>query len=516
MTLGPIKDWRFTTNDTAPLRVSKLEAARASILSLLSASEGGLKGRLSDVLQNPGFWPPENVPALTQGSLVPIEGEGDVLQTQGAISLAPHAWEEIEGDRSYESYWRFRIIKNDPSGEVVEPETGFFIYDAYGSYLGTHATTISPAVTVSSGWQDYSNITNGTAIKDQYPAAVYARPALMRGDEGIAISQVSRFRMTDVTDIEGVAAMFEGVYAAISLERTARMGETGALASLITTLTASVATDIGTLTSNIELEATARAGGDSANAELIATLDSTVGELSAEVIIHASTLVTLEGYAEARLELVTVAGSGRAQLTLHADANGGGGVDIVGDVSIDGDLMVTGSVPWEKLDLSTLVRKVTATGSGATPAAGASIVLAEESLGDTYPNGSYQLDIICGFQTNVGRVTADYMGLPFYTNYLSDGGLVVEIIKDGSVLGSSTFNASEYDASVSATRTVGYTRVDLFDVDDATLNEATVRLTAYRGNVDTGIVDEGDYYIRDVSATYTGVAATVRAKWVFI
>lgn len=71
--------------------------------------------------------------------------------------------------------------------------------------------------------------------------------------------------------------------------------------------------------------------------------------LSATVSTHSSAIALLNGYTEARWVTTAVAGSGRAQLAIFANANGGGGVDIVGDVKIDGDLLVTGSVSSSEL-----------------------------------------------------------------------------------------------------------------------------------------------------------------------
>lgn len=77
--------------------------------------------------------------------------------------------------------------------------------------------------------------------------------------------------------------------------------------------------------------------------------DQTVlAPLSATVSTHSAAIVDLEGRTSAYWEVVAVAG-GRAQLRVFADANGGGGVDIVGDTKIDGDLLVTGSVTSSEL-----------------------------------------------------------------------------------------------------------------------------------------------------------------------
>lgn len=56
----------------------------------------------------------------------------------------------------------------------------------------------------------------------------------------------------------------------------------------------------------------------------------------ARVSTTESAISTLNGKASAYWQVQAVAGNGRAQMTVHADANGGGGVDIVGDVAITG------------------------------------------------------------------------------------------------------------------------------------------------------------------------------------
>lgn len=77
--------------------------------------------------------------------------------------------------------------------------------------------------------------------------------------------------------------------------------------------------------------------------------DKTVlAPLQATVTTQAGAIVDLEGRTEAFWEVTAVAG-GRAQVRVFADANGGGGVDIVGDTKISGNLLVTGSVTYGEL-----------------------------------------------------------------------------------------------------------------------------------------------------------------------
>ena len=76
---------------------------------------------------------------------------------------------------------------------------------------------------------------------------------------------------------------------------------------------------------------------------------SGVTSLNGRVTTTESNITTLQGYAETRWTVSAVDGAGRAQLSVHADANGGGGVDIVGDVGISGNLIVSGTVTTTKI-----------------------------------------------------------------------------------------------------------------------------------------------------------------------
>lgn len=99
------------------------------------------------------------------------------------------------------------------------------------------------------------------------------------------------------------------------------------------------------LSARIEERATviadARAG---AVAQTVQQLRSEYDGTAATVSTQAGTIVDLQGRASAYVRFLATAGNGRAQLTLSADANGGGGADLVGNLSITGDLLVSGSV----------------------------------------------------------------------------------------------------------------------------------------------------------------------------
>ncbi|QOT72832.1 hypothetical protein H5V43_06890 [Sphingobium fuliginis] len=98
----------------------------------------------------------------------------------------------------------------------------------------------------------------------------------------------------------------------------------------------------------VSSEATARANGDTANANAITSLTGTVNGHTASLTTQSGAIATLQGRTSAFWQVDAVAG-GRAQLKVYADANGGGGVDIVGDVRISGNLVVDGTISTGKI-----------------------------------------------------------------------------------------------------------------------------------------------------------------------
>ncbi|HEX7873051.1 MAG TPA: hypothetical protein VF475_09080, partial [Sphingobium sp.] len=69
-----------------------------------------------------------------------------------------------------------------------------------------------------------------------------------------------------------------------------------------------------------------------------------IAPLFAQVQQQQGVIAQVNGRTAAYWQVAGVAGDNRVQLSLLADANGGGGVDIIGDVRIDGNLVVLGSI----------------------------------------------------------------------------------------------------------------------------------------------------------------------------
>lgn len=100
------------------------------------------------------------------------------------------------------------------------------------------------------------------------------------------------------------------------------------------------ATDAAAALARITTEESVRAGETSALANSISTTNSRVGGVEARTTIAESSIADLNGKTASRIKLESVAGSGRAQLSIWADANGGGGVDIVGDTTFKGRILI--------------------------------------------------------------------------------------------------------------------------------------------------------------------------------
>lgn len=98
------------------------------------------------------------------------------------------------------------------------------------------------------------------------------------------------------------------------------------------------------LSARISTVETATTDGRFAAASTVTQLQSDYNGTSAIVTQQAGTIAGLGQRTAAYVRFIATAGSGRAQLTLSADANGGGGVDLIGDLSVSGNLLVGGSV----------------------------------------------------------------------------------------------------------------------------------------------------------------------------
>lgn len=134
--------------------------------------------------------------------------------------------------------------------------------------------------------------------------------------------------------------------ARITAEETTRANQDAVLSNRLSTTEAQLAGSQGSqLQARIAAEETARADQGAAIANRTSTVEAQLSgaqpsQLGSRITTTESAIVGLNGRAAAYWHVLAVAGNNRAQMTVRADANGGAGVDIVGDVRIvgsDGD-----------------------------------------------------------------------------------------------------------------------------------------------------------------------------------
>lgn len=257
---------------------------------------------------------------------------------------------------------------------------------------------------------------------------------------------------------------------------------------------------------------TAQTALATANAS-IANLNTNVSTLNSSVNVQQTAINNLNGKTAAYWQVNAVAG-GRAQLTVYADSNGGGGVDIVGDLRVTGNALITGTVNPEALALSRFVKRVGPVSISATNNTG---VLYSATLGETMGNGSYLLEGTVGFTYSSGRSTTTYNGRPLYTDYANDGGVNVLLKKNGNVIASTGWSGNLLTNYGSLAYGSAMTTVFDAPAADTYTGNVTVEVVAFKGSTDTGIVNQGDYYTRTISGNYTNFNfSNLKLKWTFI
>lgn len=230
---------------------------------------------------------------------------------------------------------------------------------------------------------------------------------------------------------------------------------------------------------------------------------------------QSAAIADAQGKTQAYMQITAQVPGQRTRVTIQA-GNGSDGVQIEGNVLIDGNLTVKGSINADRTNTTTFVKRASTSGNG-NPPAGQSLLLGAADLGETAPNGAYMIELEGGFYNNVGRLTQTQNGKPLYIDNLPDGGLMARISKNGQIVASHYYQAAEYVNATQATRYSSATITKNFEpTNDTTTGVATLLIYAIMGSADTGVVDEGDYYTRKRSAGYNTFAVSAKAKWTFI
>lgn len=203
----------------------------------------------------------------------------------------------------------------------------------------------------------------------------------------------------------------------------------------IETAVGGIENDLDLAAARISTVEVATSDGRFAAAERVDEIEAEFNGTSATVSQHVGAIAGLNTRTAAYLRTVAVAGNNRAQLTLHADANGGAGVDIVGDVSIAGDLLVSGSVTTGELAENAVTAGALTFAAGSIGVGGANAVQVAQ----------------CGIAATGGNVRIDFNAA--FSGYAGagPGSNVSYIIKrNGTVIRTGTFVRAPggYQASV--------------------------------------------------------------------
>jgi hypothetical protein len=212
---------------------------------------------------------------------------------------------------------------------------------------------------------------------------------------------------------------------------------------------------------------------------------------------------------------VTAIGSGGEAYVELASAEGQTMFVVSPNARFLGDAFFDGTVSFSKINYGTFVRRAIARGVTGSPAAGQTLTLSNQNLGLCQGLGSYTITVEATFVQNVGDITSSYSGKPYYIHNLPDGGLRVRLVKSGVTVAQMDWTTDGLFTGTSRTTFV-LNAGRIFEVDDDVAGNVSMVIEAIRGGQDSGIVNQGDYYERNVSAVYSNFNVTATGKWSFV
>jgi hypothetical protein len=211
------------------------------------------------------------------------------------------------------------------------------------------------------------------------------------------------------TTLEASYTSLKGDLAATSAkitdEQTARATADEAATQRMNTMVSEYNAIGSSATARITSEASTRAAADGAATSRMDQMVSEYNGIGSRVTVTEQAVSGLNGKLNAYWQVESVAGNNRAQLTVHADANGGAGVDIVGDVAISGNLLVSGTVTTSALVANSVSNgDVVSVPSTFVGGGGVSVTATTYSVGNWQTLISYTLTL-----ANPARVMAEAM-----------------------------------------------------------------------------------------------------------
>ncbi len=230
---------RFTDVATTAATATAAVATRATALEVKSASPTALPERLS-VRENWNNTGPITVPsgtaASTQGTIVAVQNEGDVVQLTGSTQAWwSRGWLPLTPGRTFRYTLRSRVTVD---GTANVNRIGYTTYNENASVIA-YVIVAQPSRTVADGWvEDTFQVTTSAAIAASSAAATYIRPFIRLATNTSTVYsgatvQAAFLRFEDITDVKTLEASITSVQTALTTADTA-------IVSSVNTLKASV------------------------------------------------------------------------------------------------------------------------------------------------------------------------------------------------------------------------------------------------------------------------------------
>lgn len=262
-----------------------------------------------------------------------------------------------------------------------------------------------------------------------------------------------------------------------------------------------VKSDVATSRADISSLAAVQVSDRTAIATRVDTVSARVGMVESGLSVTQSAAATALGRTQAFFQIASIGPDGKPLLTVYYVSENGQiqeGVEVL-NLRVRGTFIVDKTIGWDQINFADARRKDLRswTGSLQTSLGQAIVVPIGFTLPGIRPGGEFQIEHASDVRGIFPERTVETRdGRPFYTNRLNDGGLSV-MASDGQ----------------GRTYRPGSAQLVIVDNDSPAPFDMVWTATLASGAVDTGIVDQGDYYERNVSQIYALTGAHLRVKW---
>lgn len=229
--------------------------------------------------------------------------------------------------------------------------------------------------------------------------------------------------------------------------------------------------------------------------------EGTVGQNAASLTQQAGVLAGLDGRTSVYWSVTGSTGDGTTRIQLSKASGQTGLFYVEANMLLAGNLVVDGTITARKFDRTSMSREGSSVWQGSiTPSAGQTITVPWNlSLSQIPALGRFIYEFTAAITTNANQMVVGTMnGKPSYLTYVEDTGGLTIVARDNQ--------NNAYVPRANASSTV------LATTDFVPSWTATIRVGSY----DTGWINNGDSYERQVAASYTVSRIDLKVTWVAI